>query len=109
MGAAFGARTPIAAFMPRLREKIAGSAVPVAELRPWPKEMSPKVRVLAVEGKRNNETNSWLEETTLEALVSAQYYAVRIVRRRRRSPWDLDRGNLCYVTGQASNRTRASS
>ena len=50
---------------------------------------------------------SWLEETTLEAFISAPlYYAVRIVRRRRRSPWELDRGNLCYVTGQASNKTR---
>ena len=34
---------------------------------------------------------------------------MRIVRRRRRSPWALDRGNLCCVAGQASNRTRASS
>ena len=34
---------------------------------------------------------------------------MRIVRRRRRSPWALGRGNLCSVTGQASNRTRASS
>ena len=34
---------------------------------------------------------------------------MRIVRRRRRSPWALDKGNLRCVIGQASNRTRASS
>ena len=38
-----------------------------------------------------------------------RYYAVKIFRRRRRSPWALARGNLCCVTGQAGNRTRASS
>ena len=38
-----------------------------------------------------------------------RYYAVRIVRRWRRSPWALDRVNLCWVLGQVSNRTRASS
>ena len=38
-----------------------------------------------------------------------RYYAVRIVRRRRRSPCALDKGHLCYIIGQASNRKRASS
>ena len=37
-----------------------------------------------------------------------RYYAVRIVRRRPRSPWALDRDKMCCVFGQASNRTRAS-
>ena len=34
MGAAFGARTPIAEFMPRLRETALEAWVPVAKLRP---------------------------------------------------------------------------
>ena len=33
-----------------------------------------------------------------------RFYAVRIVRRPRRIPWALDRGNLCCVFGQASNK-----
>ena len=33
-----------------------------------------------------------------------RYYAMRIVNRRRRSQWALDRGNLCCVIGHASNR-----
>ena len=48
MGAAFGARTLIAEFMPRLMET-ALEAVPVAELRPWPRGTSLEARDLAVE------------------------------------------------------------
>ena len=33
-----------------------------------------------------------------------RYYAVRIVNRRRRSPWALDRVDFCCVFGQANNR-----
>ena len=43
----------------------AGSAVSVAEPRPWPRGTSLKARVLAVE------KNNWLGGTTLEALVPA--------------------------------------
>ena len=33
-----------------------------------------------------------------------RYCAVKICKRRRRSPWALTRGNWCCVTGQTGNR-----
>ena len=83
----------------------AGSAVPVAELRPWPRRTSLEACVLA--GKKQKILDGGNHARS--ASFRRRHYAVRIVRRRRRSPFALDPGNLCCVSGQASNRTRASS
>ena len=64
MGAAFGGRTPIAEFMPRLRETALKAWFPSPNSdhgrgeRRWKLAFSPS-------------KNDWLGETTLEALVPA--------------------------------------
>ena len=84
MGAAMGVRTPIAHFMPRLRETALEARFPSPNSnhdrgeRRWKRAFSP------------SKNNIWLRGTTFKVLVS-----MRIVRRRRRSAWTLDRGNLC--------------
>ena len=78
----------------------AGTVVPVAQLRPWMKETSLEARLLAVEKNKNIYT--WLGGNHARSASSRRrYYDVRIVRRRRRSPWVLDRTRfvLCYWTG----------
>ena len=70
MGAAFGARTPIAEFMPRPRETALEARFPSPNSdhdqgeRRWKREFSPSK-------KNERKKNTWLEETTLEALVPA--------------------------------------
>ena len=69
MGAAFGARTPIAEFMPRLRETALAAWFPSPNSdhdrgeRRWKREFSASKKITKKTG--------WLEETTLEALVPA--------------------------------------
>ena len=49
--------------------------------------------------------NTWLRGThARSAGLRRRYYAVRIVNRRRRSPWVLGRGNMCCAIEQAINR-----
>ena len=68
MGAAFGARTPIAEFMPRLRETALEARFPSPNSdhdqgeRRWKRAFSPSKTAKKI---------TWLEETTLEALVPA--------------------------------------
>ena len=99
MGAAFEARTPIAEFMPRLRKTALKARFPSpnsnhgrGECR-WKRAFSPSEKNKMAEGNHARSASS-----------RRRYYAVRIVRRRRRSPWALGIGNLCCVTGQTSNR-----
>ena len=99
MGAAFGARTPIAEFTPRLRETALEARVLIAELRPRPRGASLGARVLIVGKTYLAGGNHARSASSLR-----RYHALRIVSRRRRSPWALDRGNLCCVIGRASNR-----
>ena len=73
MGAAFGARTPIAEFMPRLRETALESRYPSPSSdhdrgeRHWKRAFSPS------EKKERKYKITWVEETTLEALVPAAF------------------------------------
>ena len=106
-GGGLGARTPIAEVMPRPRETALEAWFPSLNSdhdrgeRRWKRAFSPSK-------KKERKKITWLEETTLEALVSAA----------GTMPWEssadgigargLLAGNLCCVTGQASNRTRAS-
>ena len=107
MGAALGARTPIAEFMPRLRETALEARFPSPNSdhdrgeRRWKRAFSPTKKQKQKKLAGGNHARS--------ASSRRRYYAVRIVSRRRRSPWALDRGNVYCVIGQASNRTRASS
>ena len=106
-GAAFEARTPLAELMPRLRETALEARFPSPNPdhdrgeRRWKRAFSPSEETKKEYMAGGNHARS--------AGSRRRYYAVRVVPRRRRSPWPLDRGNLCCVIGQASNRTRASS
>ena len=97
MGAAFGARTPIAELMSRLR---------VTALEAW----FPSLNSDHDRGERRRKRTFSPSKKMKEYInypaggnhaLSASYrrrdYAVGIVSRRRRSPWALDRGNLCCV------------
>ena len=70
MGAAFGARTPIAEFMPRLRETVVEARFPSPNSdhdrgeRRWKRAFSPSK-------KKDERKIIWLVETTLEAIVPA--------------------------------------
>ena len=103
--AAFGARTPIAEFMPRLRETAPEARFPSPNSDHDRGERRWK-RVKTRRRKRNYLAGG---NHARSASSRRRYYAVRLVRRWRRSPWALDRDNQCCVIKQASNRTRASS
>ena len=109
MGTALGAPTFIAEFMPRLRETALKARGPSPNAdhgrgqRRWKRALSPSKK------RERKIISGWRGNHARSASSRRRYYAVRIVRRRRRSPSARDRDNLSCVTGQASNRTRASS
>ena len=105
MGAAFRARSPIADFMPRLNETVLedrfsspNSGHDRGEQRSRRTFSPSKKKQKMARGNHARNPSS-----------RSRYDAVRIVCRHRRSPWGLDRSNLCCEFGQDSNRTRASS